>query len=263
MDYGNLISESYVYTKDGLLGNVGTWVLLLILTLIPAIPMIGLVLFMVVTMGTTPDSAPDLLFLAGGFGIAILLAVILSAFYTGYTLKILRGEKPLPPVSGFSILFVDGIKYLIIQMIYMIPAIIVFCLTVVPAMLAIMTSAIAGEPPATGYGAMWGMMGGILLTTIIAFILGLIALIGVVRFARTGSMGEAFNFSEILATIGKIGWGTYIIALIIMMVVVLAVTIVLSIIPIIGGIIQFIIGPPVGIFTMRYICLLYDSAGTA
>ena len=43
-------------------------------------------------------------------------------------------------------------------------------------------------------------------------------MIGVVRFARTGSIGEAFNFSAIRATIAKIGWVPYIIALVVLMV---------------------------------------------
>ena len=113
----------------------------------------------------------------------------------------------------------------------------------------------------TDPGIWFGMMGGILVTIIVAIICGLIALGGVVRFARTGSMSEAFNLSLILETIGKVGWGTYIIALIIMGIVVVAVSIAIGIIPIIGGIIQLIVTPWIGVFSMRYICMLFDTAG--
>lgn len=259
MDYGKQISDAFAYAKDGLAGNIGTWVILLILTMIPAIPIIGWVIYLVVTTAGTPN----LVTLAAGFAIALVLAVILSAFYTGYTLKILRGDVPLPPVSGFSTLFVDGIKYLVIQAIYMIPAIVVFCVTVLPAFLTLMTSAMADTGYEPGFGVLMGMMGGILLTVVVAFIVSLFALVGVVRFGRTGSMKEAFNFSAIRETIGKIGWGTYILALVIMMVLVGIVSIILGIIPIIGSILSFIFGPFIGVFSMRYICLLYDSAGTA
>jgi hypothetical protein len=83
-----------------------------------------------------------------------------------------------------------------------------------------------------------------------------------VQFARTGSIREAFNFTAILATIKNIGWWTYIIALLIMVILVLVVTVILAVIPVIGSILQIIIAPFIGVFTMRYICLLYDSAGT-
>ncbi|OPY35931.1 MAG: hypothetical protein A4E35_02207 [Methanoregula sp. PtaU1.Bin051] len=259
MDYGKLIGDSFAYAKDGLLGNVGIWIMLLILTILPVIPIFGWVFVMILSM----NAAPGFLFLAGGIGIAIILAIILSAFYTGYMLKILRGETPLPPVVGFGTMFTDGIKYIVIQAIYMIPAIIIFCVTVLPAMLSMWTSVLAGHTRGEFTPAIMSMLGGILITVIVAFIFGLFAIIGVVRFARMGTMGEAFNLSAILAMIKKIGWVSYIIALLIMMIIVLVISIVLGIIPIIGGILQFIINPFIGVFTMRYICMLYDSAGTA
>ncbi len=55
---------------------------------------------------------------------------------------------------------------------------------------------------------------------IVAIIIGLISPIGIIRFARTGKFGEAFNFGEILATIKKIGWLSYILAFIIVAIVV-------------------------------------------
>jgi hypothetical protein len=253
-----MIGDSFAYAKEGLLGNPGTWVMLLILMVLPVIPVMGWVLMMIFST----QAMPDVMFLAGGFGVALILAVILSAFYTGYTLKILRGEKPLPPVAGFGTLFTDGIRYFVIQFIYMIPAIVVFCVTVLPVMLSMWLTLLSGQTPGEMSQVWMSMMGGILITLIVAFILGLFAIIGMVRFARTGSVGEAFNFSAILTTIGKIGWGGYIVALLIMTVVILIVTVVLGIIPIIGGIVQLIVNPFISVFTMRYICLLYDSAGT-
>ncbi len=258
MDYGKLIGDSFAYAKEGLLGNPRTWLMLLVLMVLPVIPILGWVFVMIFTL----KAMPGIMFLAGGFGIAILLAVILSAFYSGYTLKILRGEKPLPPVAGFDILFKDGIRYIVIQAIYMIPAIVVFCITVLPVMLTMWMSLLSGQTPGEMSQVYMTMMGGILITIIVSFIISLFAMIGVVRFARTGVFGEAFNFPAILGTIGKIGWGAYIIALLIMMVLVLIVTLVLGVIPFVGGIIQFVVTPFLSVFTMRYVCQLYDSAGT-
>jgi hypothetical protein len=44
------------------------------------------------------------------FIVAVIAAIFLSAFYQGYQMKILRGETPLPAVSGYGKLFSDGIK---------------------------------------------------------------------------------------------------------------------------------------------------------
>jgi hypothetical protein len=259
MDYGKLLGESYAYAKDGLLGNIVTWIMLLILTILPAVPIILIVFFMILAMA----AAPDIMLLAGAIGIGVIFAVILMSFYMGYQLKIFRGETPLPPVADYGKLFSDGIRYIVIQFVYMLPALVVFCITVLPSLLLLMQSAIAGEHMVQdNLGIFMGMMVGILLTVIVGFVIGLFAIVGVVRFARTGSMGEAFNFNAILATIGKIGWGTYIIALVIMGVIVTVISVVLSLIPFVGSIIQFIIGPAVSVFSARYICMLYDSAGT-
>ena len=89
------------------------------------------------------------------------------------------------------------------------------------------------------------------------------ASIGVIRFARTGSMGEAFNIREILITIGKIGWVTYISSLVVLFVAVIVVEIVITIlgmIPFLGIIIQLVFIAPVMIFEARYLCQVYDAA---
>ena len=93
-------------------------------------------------------------------------------------------------------------------------------------------------------------------------IIGLIATIGIIRFARTGSMGDAFNFGAILATMGKIGWINYILALIIMGIILRVVEGVLMAIPFIGGLIVFLLFPFFALFEARYLCQVYDSAGT-
>ena len=89
-------------------------------------------------------------------------------------------------------------------------------------------------------------------------------MIGIVRLARTGSIGEAFNFSAILATIGKIGWVSYIIALIVFVVVAIIFGIIVTIlmmIPILGLILYLCLIAPFALFTGRYLCQVYDSAG--
>ena len=109
---------------------------------------------------------------------------------------------------------------------------------------------------------------------IVAIIIALISPIGIIRFARTGQFGEAFNFGEILATIKKIGWLSYILALIIVAIVVGIPVLILWVIlialmialPLVGmviaGIILIIVLPVIAVFEARYLTQVYESAGT-
>lgn len=258
MDLGNTLSESFAYAKEGLMGKWLKWVLLIILEILPALPIIAWAILFVATM---TSGTPDLLPAMAGFVVAFVIAIILGAFYQGFLLKILRGDKPLPEITNYGTLFSDGIKYVIIEIIYMIPVIIVLAAVAGAAMMAVIAKGIAPQNLET---ALLGpAFVGILIALILAIILGILALIGVIRFARTGKIGEAFNFGEIFSTIGKIGWGSYILALIVIAVILVIVYVILGLIPILGSIIEIIIGPFISIFAARYICQLYDSAGTA
>lgn len=256
MDFGTIMNDSFEYTKDGFFRNPGTWILLLILILLPVIPFVILLFLMLpsLLMGVMPDITA----LIGGLAVACILAVLLSAFYQGYQVKIFRGETPLPPVSGFGRMVRDGIIYMVIQILYALPVLIIIALTIGSALLAALQAGSLQDVLSPAFLA--SVIIGILIALVGAFVLSLIAVIGVVRFARTGRMGVAFDFRAILATIRKIGWGTYILALIIVIAAIVIVQIVLGLIPYIGPVIQFIIAPIIAVFYARYICILYDAA---
>src|SRR5208337_2265729 len=191
----------------------------------------------------------------------ILATILICIPLLGYTLRVLRGEKPAPEVTGWGTLIVDGIKYFIVSIIWAIP-----CLIVLFLAMGSFLAAIASGDTSAALAFAGGALAGLLVFVIVAIITGLLATIGIVRFARTGSMGEAFNIGEILATIGKIGWGSYIIAMVVLAVVQCIIALVLSIfwlIPVLGIIVELIFLAPVSIFEARYICQLYDAAGTA
>jgi len=217
MDYGSMVGESFEYTKEAVVGKWAKWVMLVIATILLALPLMG------------------------------------------YVMKVLRGEKPAPEVEDWGTLFIDGIKYLIVMIIWMIPVIIVYAILMVVGFAGAMT----GDPTAA-MAAVGTMLVGLLVVFVLAIIIGLFAMIGVVRFARTGSIGEAFNFSAILATIGKIGWVPYIIALVVLIVcgVVFGIVVgILMMIPVLGWIVYLFMIAPWYIFVARYVCQLYDSAG--
>ena len=115
-------------------------------------------------------------------------------------------------------------------------------------------------------GAIGGMLFGFIVLAIIGILTLILSNIDIIRFARTGSIGEAFNFKEISATIAKIGWVPYIIALAVLIVVMIVVESILSVIdmiPVLGLIIEIIFIAPLTIFEARYLSRVYDSAGTA
>jgi hypothetical protein len=220
MDYGNMVSDSFAYAKDAIVGKWMQWLLLVIATVLLCLPLLG------------------------------------------YTLKVLRGEKPAPEVTGWGTLFIDGIKYVIVSLIWAIPCLIVLFF----GLGSFIAALVMDKNPEAALSFLAGAMVFCVLFIILAIITGLLATIGIVRFARTGSIGEAFNFGAILETIGKIGWGTYIIALIVILIVQFVIGIVLGIImmiPILGFIIEFILIAPITLLEARYICQLYDAAGMA
>jgi hypothetical protein len=204
----------------------------------------------------------------------IIATIILTIPLMGYLMQIYRGTKPAPEVGNWGKLFIDGIMLAVVAFIYMIPLLILQFLMVG----AVMAGAIFEDPTAV----MAGMAGaGILFLVyiIVAIIIVLIVPMAMVRFARSGSIGEAFNFNAIRAHIGKIGWVNYIIALIILA---LVIGIPVGIIEVIlvalmgiliialseigvllGGLIIVIVVlaliPVITVFQARYITQIYDT----
>jgi hypothetical protein len=224
-----MLSDSFDYTKEAIVGKWMQWFLLVVATILLCLPLLG------------------------------------------YTLKVYRGEKPAPEVSDWGTLFVDGIKYVIVSLVWAIPLLILFVVLIGAALWSFISMnavSTAGSVVSSGNPAVViGTLGLYLLVVIIVGIITVIfSTIGIIRFARTGSMGEAFNFRAISATIGKIGWGSYILSLIVLFVAMIVVEIVITIlglIPVLGIIIQLLFVAPVMIFEARYLSQVYDAAGPA
>jgi len=189
----------------------------------------------------------------------IIATILLGLPLAGYAMKVLRGEKPAPEVDDWGTLFIDGIKYVIVALIYAIPIIIVWVLVLGASAAAIMSGDSSAMMAAFGAMAI-----GLVVMLILGIIIAIFEIIGIVRFARTGSIGEAFNFGAILATIAKIGWVPYIIAIVVLVVVAIIFGIIVGIlmmIPVLGFLIYLCLISPWALFLSRYVCQLYDSAG--
>ena len=181
----------------------------------------------------------------------IICSIIFPLIY-GYAMRIYKGATPAPELENWGGLFIDGIKLLIVGIVYFIPVFIV-------AFLVVGGSALSGI--AGGDVAALGAMGiGMLVLVVLTIIIALIVPIAYIRFARMESFGEAFNFGAIFEHIGKIGWIDYIIAILIMGIVLGIIQFILMLIPILGQLLLFILMPAFIIFAARYMTLVYDNA---
>jgi hypothetical protein len=198
----------------------------------------------------------------------ILLAIPFMTL--GYSVQVYKGIKPAPEVNDWVANFINGIKLFIVGFIYAIPLIILAIIFFI----GIITAVIGAQAPEEASGLIMGAVGaaliGIVLFIIYLIIILLLLPVAYIRFARTDSIGEAFNISAILAYIGKIGWGTYIISLVVGFVVIVILEIIIMIpyvilmmVPAVGFLLAWIwsllMAVPVGIFGARYITQIYDS----
>ena len=195
-----------------------------------------------------------------------LLAVscVIFPLFLGYMMRIYRGATPSLEPDDWGTMFIDGIKLITVGIIYALPVIILEIVLIGSAGLALLMG-VSRQSLTIGaiLGLISAVIAGVLVLLVVAVIIGLIATIAYVRFARTGSFWEAFNFRAILATIGRIGWITYIFALIVMVIIIGIIKLVCLIIPAIGIVLFLFLLPFIGMFSARYITLLYDSAGEA
>ncbi|ABN57000.1 MAG: DUF4013 domain-containing protein [Methanoculleus marisnigri] len=147
----------------------------------------------------------------------------------------------------------------IIMLVYMIPAILVFLVLGGLSALAGM----ATTDPTAAAAAILGALVGAFLALLVGLVMAFIALFAVLRFAHTDSVGEAFNFSAILAQIGALGWGIWIIAVILLLVVAFVYSFVVGIlggIPFLGWLIALFLNAAFAIFSARYLALVYAEA---
>ncbi len=198
----------------------------------------------------------------------ILLTImsIVFPFILGYTMEIFRGKTPPPEIENWAKLFVDGLKYLVALIVYYLPVIIIAIASFLPVGMAIGSKIAAGGEFNFDLHDLAPFViqiaGGLLLAFILGIITTLISAIGIVRMSRTESFMEAFNFSGILETIRAIGWGSYILASVVLWVISFLISIVFNYIgeiPYVGIFIGLFLGVVLTIFEARYITLVYES----
>ncbi len=254
MDIGALLSDSFTYAQEALVGKWTRWAIFILF----ALPF-SLIQFTfdpkTIVTGTEMNwgAIPwgQIAFLAG-------LGFILSFFISGYTVRIYRGIKPAPDFTGWTDLFVDGVKLAVVWLLWFLPIIMLAAISAI-AFFSFLSTLPTAMPDLT-------LLLFVLLLIIVVFILFVIVILfgvlGAVRFARTGSIREGIRFSAILTTIRTIGWLSYFILLIgfvIAMFIYAVISGILSAIPFIGWVLVLVINPFFMIFTARYFALVYDQ----
>ncbi|HQD26056.1 MULTISPECIES: DUF4013 domain-containing protein [Methanoculleus] len=194
----------------------------------------------------------------------LLIASIIFPLIYGYSVRVMSGAKPEPEFEGWIRLFIDGIKLLVISIVYSIPLIILMLLPLVLYLTPVSTTttpagASSGGLIDPGLG-IFVALAFFVICILAVIVLGILATFAVVRFARTGRMREAFRFRAILAHIKRIGWLNVFVALLVLTVVITVAQVILSLIPIIGWLLFFLLTPAFIIFASRYLALLYESA---
>lgn len=191
----------------------------------------------------------------------LIISCIIFPLAMGYTVRIMKGVTPAPELKDWWPMFVDGLKLFVISVIYAIPILILLAFFFGSAILA--AAAASVQNPTYAVAFLTGTILYFVLLIIVAIIIALIVSTAYPRFARTGSIGEAFNFGAIAEHIGKIGWGGYILALIVVYLIIGIIGGILLAIPMVGWVLYLIVVPFLMILEARYLSLLYDSAGSA
>ncbi len=196
----------------------------------------------------------------------LLVGTVVFPILLGYTLLVYRGERTPPDPQDWVQVFIDGIKLFVVQLVYALPVIVISIALNLAFFIPV--SVISGPEGsidgATAGGATLVFALLSLVQLVLSLMISLVSLMASVRFARTDSFGEAFNFQAILDHIGRIGWGSYIIALIALYIALFAFIFVMMVVGVltlgIGFILFVALSPALSVFVARYVALIYDSA---
>jgi hypothetical protein len=178
---------------------------------------------------------------------------IVNLIVLGYTSSVINASPEsitLPPLDNYWDLWVRGLKIVVAAIIYMIIPIILVVPFVFLTVLA--WTALPGLPAVGWVVAVPMLIVGVLL----AFFLAIVLAMAVVNMVRKDRFSQAFAIGDIVDVIGRIGWGTYLLWLLILFMCALIVGGIGSI-PTIGWILSGIIGPIFGVFTARSASLTY------
>jgi hypothetical protein len=161
----------------------------------------------------------------------------------GYFVHIFRGGDEAPELDDWWGLFVDGVLISFVGILYML----------IPLALLVASVAV-GLYDGVLLGAVLAM-----LSLVLLFFCGLIGIAGCIRFARTGSVKEAFHIPAVMQTIGEVGWGRYLLSYLIFLFICFIIDLVLVIFPVVGMVLFIIVTPPLLLWLGKFYANLYSA----
>jgi hypothetical protein len=148
-----------------------------------------------------------------GLLLATSILIIPAIFAYGYFLRIMKcsfnGSNELPPFEDWGGMFVDGLKYIIVMIIYIgIPALIAAFISMV---------ILVFQYPSLSFNDFLVVLGIVsIIILAIPYIFSLIALPNMVYNKK--ELSKAFDFKHILGIIKNISWSKYISAVIVIVI---------------------------------------------
>ncbi|MGQ9543354.1 MAG: DUF4013 domain-containing protein [Candidatus Bathyarchaeia archaeon] len=196
----------------------------------------------------------------GRLAILVILNIIpiVNLIVLGYMAKTVRDtptSKSPPRLGDYGVLWIDGLRVAVASIIYMaIPLVLIILGAITLFTPVIRQPMLRLTPIPIGLGLTL-LIGGFILTFIIAIIMAM----AIVHMIKAGGFSRAFEVGEILKIIGRIGWGRYIIWLVVIFILAVIVG-ALGSLPFIGWIVSLIVSPIFGVFAARSAALLYVDA---
>ena len=262
ISFGDNLDKSFAYT-NGAFKKFSGWFILIILSAIiygATFAMIfAMIAFFIGIFMALPASGSyvdpvffstgnEVLFsglLIGGFLavtlICTLVIMIAGCFQNGFILRVYRGGEL--NFKNLGKMFLEGIVYLVISVIYLLPYMIISELVVL--------------------GPIWNdayfIIVCLLLPVILCVVSTILAVNAGIRYAKEGRFGAAFQIGKLCSIISNIGWLRYLGHIILFGLIIFAAELVLMMIPFAGGILLIVTLPFIMIFQAKFFANLYES----
>ena len=154
--------------------------------------------------------------------LAGIIGLIFTLILSGYSIRVTKyaiDHSNNFPEFDLQNNLIDGIKSLIIAIVYFIIPIII------TAILAVITGAIGA-----GLNQMIASLGVFAIIAVIVFIFfAIFEIVALARFADTGELGEALNIGEVIEDVKKIGIGKIILFAIVALIIIIIASLIVSI----------------------------------
>lgn len=181
----------------------------------------------------------------------------------GYYAKIVRdnpSSKSAPKLEMYGEMFVEGLKIVVVGIIWAIIISIIAAIIAVPFFAASALAAFTNPAQFASAGWIFALGAFAVIFGIVAFFIGIIAFMGIIHMVKKKSLGKAFAFSEIFGVIRKIGWIQYLAYFVIVFIAVVIVGTISGALGPIGWVISALLSVLEGLFFSRTIGLMYDKA---